>query len=298
MLEKMNFILPLQHMHLGLMQAIPSFLLPGHYTYNFLHLAIQELLAAMHISKMNQTEQLDTFNDLLGHPRLFGVFQFYAGITKLKINGTNKILKRSTSLDIIKGTRKRIGLLRCLYEAQDQQLCCFFLPLFRRKSIHSVIINPIDCQALGFFVSSVCYLIPGEFKLKMRRVSLGDSDIKFIAAEIVKCLQKGKGYLNTDLSGNCIHGEGVEHLSQLLSTSCIVYKLNLSDNDLQQETKDGLQCLCVAITASNCSLTELNLSSCCLKITKYNGPSVSGMLQKNSSLQTLILSFNKNIGDV
>lgn len=98
MLEKMNSPQPLQH--LGLMQAIPSFLLPEHFTYNFLHLSVQELLAAIYISKILDTEQLDTFNDLLGHSRLFGVFQFYAGITKLKINGANKILKRSTSLDI------------------------------------------------------------------------------------------------------------------------------------------------------------------------------------------------------
>ena len=66
MLKIMNFPQPLQH--LGLMQAIPSFLLPEHFTYNFLHLSVQELLAAIHISKMNETEQLDTFNDLLGHP--------------------------------------------------------------------------------------------------------------------------------------------------------------------------------------------------------------------------------------
>ena len=294
MLREMNFPLPLQH--LGLMQVIPSFLLPEHYTYNFLHLSVQELLAAIYISKMNEKEQLEVFNDLLGHPRLFGVFQFYAGITKLKINGTNKILKRSTSMDIIKGTHKRVGLLRCLYEAQDRQLCGYFFPLFRRKSIRSVIIDLIDCQALGFFLSSICYLNPGELKLKMRQVTLRDLEVKCITAELAKYPGNGKGYLSADVSGNCIHGEGTEHLSQLLTDSTIVRKLNLSNNDLQQESKDGLQYLCVAI-ATTCSLTHPNLSSCSLRINEVNGPSIINMLQKNSTLHSLIISFNENIQD-
>lgn len=135
-LKELSFPLPLTH--LGLMQAIPSFLQPGHHTYNFLHLSVQELLAAIHISKTSEKEQLQIFRDLLGHPRFISVFQFYAGITKLKTDGIHKILMQSILVGKAKGVHKRISVLRCLYEAQDPKMCQYILPLFKRKSIHTI----------------------------------------------------------------------------------------------------------------------------------------------------------------
>ena len=69
---------------LGLLQAIPSIVSHGRSVYhNFLHLSIQELLAAIHISKMPADEQISTFNFLFNQARFSAVLQFYAAITKL-----------------------------------------------------------------------------------------------------------------------------------------------------------------------------------------------------------------------
>ncbi len=74
---------------LSLLQAVEGFLDMGlTRTYNFLHLSIQELLAARHISKLPSDTQIEIVHGLLYHRRRFaGVFRFYAGITHLQTPG-------------------------------------------------------------------------------------------------------------------------------------------------------------------------------------------------------------------
>ena len=61
-------------------------------SYNFVHLSIQEMLAAFCISKMKDVEQVLVFQTLLGEPRFSSVLQFYAGFTKLTNQGVRKII--------------------------------------------------------------------------------------------------------------------------------------------------------------------------------------------------------------
>ena len=87
-------------------------------SYNFIHLSIQELLAAYCISKMKESEQVRVFQTLLGEPRFSAVLQFYAGFTKLTnlgvrniITGTDFTSKRSFQLTLL-------SYMRCFFEAQ------------------------------------------------------------------------------------------------------------------------------------------------------------------------------------
>ena len=61
-------------------------------SYNFIHLSIQELLAAYCISKMKEIEQVKVFQTLLGEPQFSTVLQFYAGLTKLTNQGVRNII--------------------------------------------------------------------------------------------------------------------------------------------------------------------------------------------------------------
>ena len=61
-------------------------------SYNFVHLSIQELLAAYCISKMKQSEQVRVFQTLLGEPQFSAVLQFYAGFTKLTNQGVRNVI--------------------------------------------------------------------------------------------------------------------------------------------------------------------------------------------------------------
>ncbi len=70
----------------GLIQTVPSIV--GAYDgrlvyYSFLHMSIQELLAAIHISRMSSKNKISLFQNMFGKPQFSAVFQFYAGITKL-----------------------------------------------------------------------------------------------------------------------------------------------------------------------------------------------------------------------
>ena len=74
---------------LSLLQAVQDFRFGGgsvgvSHTYNFLHLSIQELLAARYISKQSLDEQVKLLDEFFDHPRFATVFRFFAGITQLK----------------------------------------------------------------------------------------------------------------------------------------------------------------------------------------------------------------------
>ena len=78
-----------EHSNLSLLQGVQSFAFCGvgvgvSKTYSFLHLSIQELLAAKYISKLSLNEQVKLFHELIDHPRYTAVFHFFAGITQLK----------------------------------------------------------------------------------------------------------------------------------------------------------------------------------------------------------------------
>ena len=82
---------------LGLLQGVESFTGCGtSHSYNFLHLSIQELLAAFHMAtKLRPSEQVEQFKQLFGRARFAAVFQFYAAKTKLKTCGIQKVVVKA-----------------------------------------------------------------------------------------------------------------------------------------------------------------------------------------------------------
>ena len=78
-----------EHSNLSLLQGVESFSfcrlsIGVSKTYSFLHLSVQELLAARYISKLSLDEQTKVFHELIDHPRYTAVFRFFAGITQLR----------------------------------------------------------------------------------------------------------------------------------------------------------------------------------------------------------------------
>ena len=81
---------------LGLLQGMEDFAMCGTvHCYNFLHLAVQELLAAIYIaSELNERQQIIVFKELFGHARFSTMFQFYAAKTKLKLPGISNLVEQ------------------------------------------------------------------------------------------------------------------------------------------------------------------------------------------------------------
>ena len=100
---------------LGLLQGVECYSSYGtEYFYNFLHLSIQEFLAAQHIATFIPAEQIAEFDKLFGQARFSSTFRHYSAITKLATPGIDKIVLR-----IVKENANDVGmkimLIFCLF---------------------------------------------------------------------------------------------------------------------------------------------------------------------------------------
>ena len=285
--------------------------------YNFLHLQIQELLAAFHISKLPPSEQVKIFKDLFGQFRFTAVFEFYAAFTKLETEGIREIVA-----SMVKGLNYDskgvlVSLLRCLYEAQDVSLCGYVASLLGGYlHLTSTSLNPVDCLSVGYFLRCTCLTTTGEFKVNLQD-SLDDYRIACLVRELSKCcndrhvnleigLLSENNYEDMAVNSDVVQElpTGMNNYDDMAVNSYVVQKLPTDMTPL-------LCCCCVfsldisrypvqerelyRALATNSSLVKLY---CSLKVTDSNGPALTEMLKVNKTLQTLNMSDNYSVADV
>ena len=74
-----QFNLPANLPSLGLLHTVEGLTLHSKsLSYNFLHLSVQELLAAYRISRMDSSKQLEVFEQMFGSSRFQAVLQYYS----------------------------------------------------------------------------------------------------------------------------------------------------------------------------------------------------------------------------
>ena len=134
------------------------------------------------------------------------------------------------------------------------------------------------CQALTTNTSLV------ELNLSKCKLTITEENDQALSHMLNKTLNK------LTLSHNSINGRGIRYLSEGISSSSAISKLDLSGNPIQ-DGEDGLSHLCQALT-TNTYVEELNLSHCKLTITKENGQVLSRMLKTNKTLNVFSLSRN------
>ena len=310
---------------LGLLQAVPSIVSHGRSVYhNFLHLSIQEMLAAVHISRMPASEQISTFDSMFNDARFSAVLQFYAAITKLRTSrpllSLVPRLLRSVPASIYDLVRKIIrkdskallvSLLNCLYEAQDTALCKyvgeqlrdnipFLFKLLGDKheelNVSGMSLLPQDCLSIGYFLASIAISYKGRFLVSLWSCSLSDTGIKILMQSLCRSLDPHSeitGHLDMYIWYNGITGVGASYIAEALRTTRALRKLYLQGNPICDK---GLQYIAEALT-TNTSLTELSLHYCGLKVTEESGPALTEMLHRNKTLRVLVLSRNKAISD-
>ena len=295
---------------IGLLQSVPSIISGCLQSYFcFLHLSIQELLAAVHISHMSPKQQISVFQELFGTPRLSAVFQFYAGITKLRTSRPwLSLLPRflcpvpASVYDLVRKLVKQqllihdcsrtllISLLHCLYEAEEPSLCQFVAELLCYDlTFINTSLTPLDCLAIGSFssvVTTTCTV--SRCTVYLANCSVGDQECKFLVRGLFKCLlaqSKITSQLNLDISSNDIHKEGLHHIAQLLQNTSVVRDLVLIGNPIGD---GGLKRLCEALS-TNTTLEELALAYCSIN----SGPLLGQLLSENTSLHGLGLQGNR-----
>ena len=170
---------------LGLMQGIKNLTsLDSSSSFYFLHLSVQELLASFHISKLPENEQVVVFNKLFGEPRFAAVFRFYAAFTKLESEGI-----RSVVVGIVqkKENQQMLYLLHGLYEAQTLSLCQFVgSQLGETLYLGYTTLSPVDCLAVGYFISCICLTSSGKFKVVLERCSLDGYRVGYLTKGLSK----------------------------------------------------------------------------------------------------------------
>ena len=139
---------------LGLLQAVESLtLIHTSISYNFLHLSVQELLAAYHISQMDSNEQMKVFKQMFGGSRFQAVLQYYSGFTKLANPAIQDFV--STYTQQKSSIKDLLPLLHCFYEAQEPSLCKLVEPQFENVIDLYDRWNPVDYLAIGYYITSL-----------------------------------------------------------------------------------------------------------------------------------------------
>ena len=279
---------------LSLLQGVESFIgREKAVSHNFIHLSIQELLAAWYIAtQLPASEQVSKFNELFHTSRFSAIFQYYSAITKLKTPGIKDVVIRVAK---IRNKTLILSLLHCLYEAQDPSLYeSVAQQLQHGLDLEHTTLTPSDCLCIGYFLAHVCKMAAGEFKVDLESCSIDDQGCKYLVSGLHQCLDTHSAVttlLNIDMRLNAISYHGLHHLSTLLKIGCIDY-LNLTYNNLLSE-QDTIHATIDTFTEQlkyNTTLKTLRLQGCGL--TSLSAESLAEALTTNKHLEVLSISVN------
>ena len=290
---------------LSLLQGMESFIgREKAVSHNFIHLSIQELLAAWYIAtQLPASEQVSKFNKLFRTSRFSAIFQYYSAITKLKTPEIKdvvvSVVKKYSGNQGYSSPKEdkvlMLSLLHCLYEAQDSSLCeSVAQQLQRRLDLRYTTLTPSDCLCIGYFLAHVCKMAAGEFNVNLERCNIGDQGCKYLVSGLHKCLDTHSAVttlLHIDMVSNAISHHGVHHLSTLLKIGCIDY-LDLSYNNLLSE-QDTIHAAIDTFTEQlkyNTTLKTIWLQGCGL--TTLSAKSLAEALTTNKHLEKLNITNN------
>ena len=235
----------------------------------FIHLTLQEFLAAKEIVKMDSKDISNFILTNASDPKWHLVLQFVAGL----LHGqTNEAVSSFVSLlcdsltyitlcDSLtfssKSKQEAVLMMKCLHEYNDATIVEKAASLLQKnKTFNNKIdlscseITPVDCAAIVFFINKLHNLM--ELNLSSNNIS--DQGVSFLCSVV----RDGHCTLNTlDLGVNKIQDQGVSQLSEALrDANCKLTKLRLSGNYIRYQGASHLQ---DALKNANCKLTKLDL---------------------------------------
>ena len=224
---------------LGLMQCVPELYADegAAVSYNFLHLTVQEYLAAFHLSQQPVEKQIEHYQEYStgGDEQMTSHFQmvlrFLSGLRKF--GGYPKKMLNTLCKKITFVT------LHWLFEAQDSNVFAELLGLSDVVlSVIGGVVTPFDCFVLGYCVShSNC-----TWKIDLDYCHIGDEGVEMLVRGAVEEDTNCTGGISKIiLRQNNITTEGVKHLLKIPRKLNNLGTLSLRFNDLNSES-------CVTLT--------------------------------------------------
>ena len=269
----------------GLFHRLPdsfSGLKEGRAQYCFMHLTIQEFLAAKHLVDTFSSEELGNFvSDHIQNGAWKVVMQFVAGLLAEKEGQSTDIFSdllpsetvtEEVEIKMNEDSEERtetltcwpaygesdlvVTLFNCMYEnnASDREVQKKLVKIgCNALNFYDCNLSPLDCLALVHALKSVEGIL--DFYLTNNKLqSLGCIEIAKLLPGNHFCELKG-----LYLGGNYITDEAVKHLATALThTNCKLNRLNLEGNNI---TDEGVNDLSTALKHTNCKLNRLNLAS-------------------------------------
>ena len=245
---------------LGLMQCAPELYADEEaaVSYNFLHLTVQEYLAAFHLSQQPVEKQIEHYmkykTELKKRLYMYDhkqhhfhmVLQFVSGVSKLN-RYPSEVLNTSCgekagddSASVI--CEVTFDALHWLFEAQDNDVIAKLLGSSDIKFYrHFSQVTPFDCFVLGYCVShSNC-----TWKIKLGNFCIGDEGVElFMRGAVEEETHCTGGISKLNLSVNNITSEGVKQLLYLpKQLRNKLEALSLSNNKLDSESCVTVACL-------------------------------------------------------
>ena len=221
---------------LGLMQCVPELYADegAAVSYNFLHLTVQEYLAAFHLSQQPVEKQIEHYlkcgtggdKQMTSHFQM--VLRFLSGLRKF--SGYPKMMLNTLCEKITFDT------LHWLFEAQENNLFAELLGLSDVElSVHwPGVVTPFECFVLGYCVShSNC-----TWKIDLWGCHIGDEGVEMLVRGTVEEETNCTGGISEIMLGwNSITTEGVKHLLKFpMKLMNNLGTLNLRSNNLNSES--------------------------------------------------------------
>ena len=245
----------------GLLQVIKHIGLTGTTsTFNFVHLSIQEFLAAYGVAYLqpNEYEQQLIIEKYFWNGFHFNMFTFYVALTKgqqptfkqFLSGGSEKIIISKTFLgDLLKCIR----LYHCFHEAGDRQICANVAQaeVFDHKMLNftNAALSASEVESIAYFLTSsfckewqtldfiFCFIQDHGLHILYRALSIGDifitelvlcfnyltaSSSSFISDIVIKCRVK-----KLSINGNKGIGEDEQLYTMLLHPDSLLEELSM-----------------------------------------------------------------------
>ena len=150
-------------------------------TFSFLHLTLQEFLAAYHLVKQrSDSEQLKSIADHGGEIHMREVWKFYCGLSsnsKIFLESFNAIAKQNVSNRLA-----ILHMMHCAFESQKQKACCHLLEhIDGNVDVKDITLNPSDCSILGYVMTNTAEKVA---KLDLSYCHLGPSGIEAFVQQL------------------------------------------------------------------------------------------------------------------
>ena len=243
---------PINWNGLGLLRAVQlNYSLMGNTTnvlFNFLHLSIQEVLAAHHVTSLPNDEQIKLLKKTFWDSKYFNMWIMYVGLTKgrsfsfqhfLSGNSMQWLTRReiqntgsvSISRNIIADRIKCLYLFQCFSEAEDTEMCKYVGQLLQDGNINlsEQILTPVHIDTLSIFLTQTNI---EQWKiLNLSKCYLEDDGLSRFYASLSGNSRSVINMEALDLSFNNLTESSASSIISLVMV-WNVGKLNITSNDI------------------------------------------------------------------